>query len=141
MLAESDLEPLHEVFSEVVILIEDADPGIRLDLQQMPSIDRRLLFVIEEDPHGPGIVFRVVEFRRRGGDEVCGIFFAFKYFRIAVLGAVPRLPKMCSTPSCSISLRVCSTVLGGLKPSSRLIKVAFRPLIPPCSLSIRKNAV
>jgi hypothetical protein len=47
---------------------------------------------------------------------------------------------MMETPSFSISLRVCSTVFGGLKASSKLMRLILRPLIPPCSLIILKYA-
>src|SRR4051794_32234449 len=65
-----------------------------------------------------------------------GTFFSFRDGWIAVFDGVPRLLKMNDTPSFSTSLRTCSTDLGGLYESSRLIKLILRPLMPPFSLTI-----
>ena len=46
--------------------------------------------------------------------KICGTFFAFRYFCVAVFVGVPSDWKISSTCSCSTSLRVCSTVFGGL---------------------------
>ncbi|MNY35790.1 hypothetical protein D3C86_1702230 [compost metagenome] len=48
----------------------------------------------------------------------CGTFLLFRYFCTARLAAVPTELNTASTWSCSTSLRVCSTVLGGLNASS-----------------------
>ena len=46
--------------------------------------------------------------------KICGTFFAFMYFWIAVLPGVPSGLKISSTSSLSTSLRACSTIFGGL---------------------------
>jgi hypothetical protein len=63
---------------------------------------------------------------------------AFRYFWTAALVAVPSEPDIASTWSSSTSLRVCSTVLGGLKPSSSEIMTILRPFTPPWSLIMAK---
>jgi len=63
----------------------------------------------------------------------CGTFLALRYFCVAEFDAVPNGAKTNATCSSSTSLRVCSTVLGGLNESSRLIKLIRRPLMPPRS--------
>jgi hypothetical protein len=52
--------------------------------------------------------------------------------------AVPTGANISRTPSASTSLRVCSTVLGGLKPSSAVRRLILRPLMPPASLTMAK---
>jgi len=70
----------------------------------------------------------------------CGTWLSLRYFWIAELGAVPIVANMKATLSLSTSLRVCSTVLGGEKPSSRLSSVSLRPFTPPFSLIMVKYA-
>ncbi len=68
----------------------------------------------------------------------CGTFLSFRYLRTASCGEVPTGANIANTPSDSTSLRVCSTDLGGLKPSSAVTSVILRPFTPPASLIIAK---
>src|SRR5215470_14606338 len=70
----------------------------------------------------------------------CGTFLAFMYFWIAVLDGVPSDWKIKRTSSLSTSLRACSTVLGGLYPSSFLMKLTVRPVMPHSALTFLKYA-
>src|SRR4029079_14693196 len=68
-----------------------------------------------------------------------GTFLALRYFWTAEFAAVPLELKTTRTSSCSTSLRVCSTVLGGVNASSREISFILRPLTPPSELSFSKK--
>src|SRR5215813_14489713 len=65
----------------------------------------------------------------------CGTFLSFMYFQMAEFDAAPTDWKIKNTWSCSTSRRVCSTALGGLKLSSWEMKLIWRPLMPPSSLT------
>src|SRR5690606_16536569 len=70
----------------------------------------------------------------------CGTFLLLRYLRTTRDGAVPPENMMKATCSCSTSLRVCSTVLGGLNASSSWRRLIFLPLMPPSSLTLSKYA-
>ena len=69
LVAEPVDQPLQIVLAEIVVLIEHADLGVGLVLQDVGRVDAALRLVADEKAHGPGMALRVVPLGGAGGRE------------------------------------------------------------------------
>ena len=67
LVAEAGLQPIQVILAEVVVLVEHADLGIRILLQNVLAVDAALDEVVRIVSHRPGEVLGIGEPRRAGG--------------------------------------------------------------------------
>ncbi len=67
--AQHVLQAENIVLAEIVVLIEQADPGVGIVLQDVGRIDARLRPVVRLPADGPGEVLGIAPARGAGGDE------------------------------------------------------------------------
>ena len=80
LVAEAGLDAVQVVLTEVVVLIEDADLGVRMILENVLAVDAALDEVVRVEAHGPGEVLRIGELRGAGGGEQLRHFLAVEIF-------------------------------------------------------------
>ena len=69
LVAEAGLDAVQVVLAEVVVLIEDADLGVRMFFQDVLAVDASLDEVVGVEAHRPGKILRIGELRRAGRGE------------------------------------------------------------------------
>ena len=103
--AEARLEAGDVVLAVVVVLVEDADLGVRAVAGDRLAVELALELVGRLPAGRPGVLSssprptssRPVE------TSICGTFFEFRYGRIARFTSVPSEPTTAKTLSCSTS--------------------------------------
>ncbi len=63
------LEGAEEIAAEIVVLVEDADLGVRLHVDDVPGQNTRFGRIERQARHGPFVVLRIVPFRGAGVEQ------------------------------------------------------------------------
>ncbi len=69
LVAQHVLQTENVILSKIVVLIQQADPGVRMVLQDVGRVDAGFGAVVRRPADGPREVLRIAPARRTGGDE------------------------------------------------------------------------
>ena len=86
LVAEAGLQAVEIILAEVVVLIEHADLGVRMLLQNVLAVDAALDEVEGLKPIVHGKFFGSVNFDAPVAANSCGTFLPLRYFRTAAFG-------------------------------------------------------